>query len=202
MVAPPGPAGDGGRLTISLATPDRLETGRASLRPWRSGDDAALHGALVESVDHLSPWIPWATRSAPSRDRARWLVDDWIEQRQRGDNVIYAAFEGGTRLVGGVGLYARVGHGALEVGYWLRSSAAGRGLATEIVGRLVEAAFELPAVDRLEIHTDPGNRPSRRVAEKLGFRPVGGRGPRGGMVYLLNRPPREPRNAPTSPGVG
>lgn len=184
------------------ALPERLETERLVLRLWSPDDAPLLHEALGESVDHLYPWIPWATGRAPDPAQAVRLLEGWLGQRTRGENVIYAIVDPGGRLVGGVGAYARVGPGALELGYWLRASAAGQGYATEATGCLADAASTLPGVQHLEIHTDAANGASRRVAEKLGFHLAGAEGPRGGIVYVRARNPEEPRNAPPRPGVG
>lgn len=185
-----------------IALPERLESERLTLRVWRAADVDALHEALAESVEHLARWIPWATDRAPTPDAVSGLLAGWVAQRLRGDNVIYAAFDGSGRLLGGFGAYARVGDGALELGYWLRASAAGRGYATEATRRLADAALEVPGVERLEIHTDVANTASRRVADKLGFVQVQGGGARGGVVYARTRSAADPRNAPPRPGVG
>lgn len=184
-----------------IPLPEILETARLRLRLWSPRDSAALHEALAESVEHLSRWIPWATDEAPTPDAVARLLERWVAQRGRAENVIYAAVDEEARLVGGFGVYARVGAGALELGYWLRASAAGRGYATEATGRLADAAFQLPGVAHLEIHTDAANTPSRRVAEKLGFEPIEGEGPRGGIVYVRWKAGADPRNASTRPGV-
>lgn len=154
----------------AIPLPGVLESERLVLRPWRPDDAAALQAALAESVEHLQPWIPWATPEAPTLERAASLLANWIAQREAGENFIYAAFDRESgRLVGGIGLYARVGPDALEVGYWIRRSEAGRGLATEATRALTHAGFGVTGVSRLEIHTDSRNLPSRRVPEKLGY---------------------------------
>jgi len=182
----------------AIPLPEVLESERLVLRPWRPDDAAALRAALAESVDHLRPWIPWATSEAPTLEQAASLLTGWIAQREAGENFIYAVFDRAEdRLVGGIGLYARVGPDALEVGYWIRRSDAGRGLATEATRALTRAGFGVPGVVRLEIHTDPQNLASRRVPEKLGYEltsvregayrtPGGDR--RDTAVYELRRP--------------
>ena len=55
-----------------------------------------------------------------------------------------------------------------EMGWWLRAGATGRGYATEAVRALSELAFDF-GVERLEVHTDPDNAPSRALAERAGF---------------------------------
>jgi len=122
-------------------------------------------------VAHLLPWIPWATPEAPTLEEAGALISRWVAQRAAGENFIYAVFRRDDgRLLGGMGLYARVGAGRLEVGYWIRKSESGRGYATEAAAALSAVGLGLPGVVALEIHTDPANHASRRVPEKLGYR--------------------------------
>jgi len=154
----------------SLPLPASLQTSRLLLRPWVRTDEIALQAALGESVAQLLPWIPWATAAEPTPEESRALIQRWIGERETGTNFIYAMFErASTRLVGGVGLYNRVGPGALEIGYWVRTAAAGAGYATEASAALTKAGFALPGIERMEIHIDPRNAPSRRVPEKLGY---------------------------------
>lgn len=154
-----------------LPLPPRIETARLVLRPWAIPDVDALHAALGESVEHLLPWIPWATPRAPSPEETRALLDEWIAQRESGHNFMYAILGSDNgRLLGGIGLYARVGPGRLEIGYWLRRTASGFGFATEATSAITAAGFDVPGVEGLEIHTDPRNAASIRIPVKLGYR--------------------------------
>ena len=40
--------------------PEVLKRGPATLRRWQFGDEEALYVAVIESQDHLRPWMPWA----------------------------------------------------------------------------------------------------------------------------------------------
>ncbi len=75
----------------------------------------------------------------------------------------------GSELIGGAGLHRRVGPDALEIGYWLRASRVGQGLATEAAAVLTRLAFERCGVIRVEIHVDPANTASLAVADRLGY---------------------------------
>ena len=74
-----------------------------------------------------------------------------------------------TEVLGGVGLYRRIGPGGLEIGYWVRSDQAGRGLATEATHAVTDVGFMLSGIERMEIHCDPLNTPSIVVPKKLGY---------------------------------
>jgi RimJ/RimL family protein N-acetyltransferase len=164
-------SGDGAEVSsLSPRPPRQIQSERLSFRPWRPDDAAALQPALTESVDHLIQWIPWATPQAPTMDEVQTRLDKWIREFDDGVNFVYAAWTGdGETLIGGVGLYARVGPGALEIGYWIRKSASGAGYATEASRAFTRAGFEVPGITRIEIHVDPRNVASARIPAKLGY---------------------------------
>jgi RimJ/RimL family protein N-acetyltransferase len=56
-----------------------------------------------------------------------------------------------------------------EVGYWVRSSAQGKGVATEATRVMATMAFEVLGARRVSLWCAVDNVGSRRVAEKLGF---------------------------------
>jgi RimJ/RimL family protein N-acetyltransferase len=75
-----------------------------------------------------------------------------------------------AELVGGCGLHARIGAGAMEIGYWIAQKHTRRGYATEAARALTEAAFNMPTITRVEIHCDEANVRSAAVAKALGYR--------------------------------
>lgn len=104
-------------------------------------------------------------------DRVQELLGSWIRDFEVGNSYIFSVWEQSeAALVGGVGLYPRVGPGALEIGYWIRRTRAGRGFATEASHALTQLGFEFPGVVRIEMHVDPRNHASLRIPEKLGYR--------------------------------
>ncbi len=72
-------------------------------------------------------------------------------------------------MLGGTGLHTRVGDDALEIGYWIRASRTGVGVATEAVAAFTSVAFTVCRVDRVEIRVEPANAASLRISTKLGF---------------------------------
>ena len=75
-------------------------------------------------------------------------------------------------LVGCIGLMgARVLNPlGLELGYWTRSSAAGRGLMTLGAKCAVVLAFECMGFERVQCGFNENNVASQRVCEKVGFK--------------------------------
>jgi ribosomal-protein-serine acetyltransferase len=169
-----------------------ISRGAVTLRRYRPDDVEAVFGAVTESLDHLRPWAPWAanyTRQSAAEFLAK-STRDWAD----GTEYNYAIITGGA-LAGGCGLMARIGPGGLEIGYWVHRAYTRRGLATAASAALVEQAFRLPGVDRVEIVHDELNVASGGVPRKLGFTEVGRRplelpSPEGtgvGVVWRLTR---------------
>ncbi|MDA0328873.1 MAG: GNAT family N-acetyltransferase [Gemmatimonadetes bacterium] len=153
------------------APPDRLWTERLLIRVWNAADAPSLRHAIDVSLPELLPWIPFAKDEPTTMDQLRERLDGYAADFVQGKDFLYALVDpDDTEIRGGVGLYQRVGPGALEIGYWLRSDLAGRGLMTEAVAALTGVGLELPGLDRLEIHIDPANGASAAIPLKLGYR--------------------------------
>jgi ribosomal-protein-serine acetyltransferase len=147
--------------------PEQLTHAAVTLRRWRA-DDAELSFRLIrESLDHLAPWMPWATPDyslAESLDYVSGCEVSWAE----GTAFQYLVLAGGNPA-GSAGLMARIGPGGLEIGYWVHPAFTGRGVATSAAAALTEAGLALPGIDRIEIVHDARNIASQRVPEKLGY---------------------------------
>jgi RimJ/RimL family protein N-acetyltransferase len=95
------------------------------------------------------------------------MRDDFHEGREW----VYGILDSTEReVLGGVGLHPRSQPDALDIGYWLRVDATGRGYATEAASAITRVAFEGLGVPRLEIRCDPRNVRSAAVPRRLGYR--------------------------------
>jgi RimJ/RimL family protein N-acetyltransferase len=151
--------------------PEHIEASRLYLRRRRAGDAAAIASAVAESLAELQAWMPWADRSVAEPAEQRRRLEDVDGHWERGTEYVYLVFRPGEdRVLGSAALHRRVGPGALEIGYWLRTSETGRGIMTEAVRALANTALALPGVDRVEVHCDEANEKSAAIARRLGFR--------------------------------
>jgi RimJ/RimL family protein N-acetyltransferase len=134
-----------------------------------------LKSAVNSSFEELRPWFPWAQQPATDESIGSFLTQ--VEQSwDAGSGFAYVGREvggngrpSGGGIVCGCGLHVRLGPGALEIGYWVRTDRTRRGVATGAAGALTRAAFALPGVERVQIHCDQANQPSAGVAAKLGY---------------------------------
>jgi RimJ/RimL family protein N-acetyltransferase len=61
----------------------------------------------------------------------------------------------------------------VQVGYWVKKEARGRGVATSALRLLARWAIEELGAQRVQLLAEPANVASQRVAEKAGFRREG-----------------------------
>jgi RimJ/RimL family protein N-acetyltransferase len=158
--------------------PDELiEQGPVTLRRFRPDDLEALFQAVTESLDHLRPWMPWAAdyRRQSAEEYLAGSIKSWDEGTEYNYAILTVNPDGGGALAGVAGLMARIGPGGLEIGYWVHRAHTRRGLATAATAALVEQAFRLPGVHRVEIVHDELNVASAGIPRKLGFTEVGRR---------------------------
>lgn len=159
-----------------------------TLRRWRATDAELVDRLVRESLDHLAPWMPWATAGYDRAAAAEFLTRS-AARWQRGQEFDYAIVTQDGDVAGSCGLMARAGPGGLEIGYWLHRAHVGKGLATRAVAALTAEAFRVGA-DRVEIVHEPANTASGAIPRRLGYTEVGRR--RGGddrtyVVWRLER---------------
>ncbi len=118
-------------------------------------------------MEELHPWMWWCRRDFSLADAVSFLAMQ-PEAWRSGSAFEFVVRENG-RFVAACGLnrIERL-HRAANLGYWVRTSATGRGIAKACVSHLAAWAFEKADLDRLEILVAAGNLASQRVAEKAG----------------------------------
>jgi 5-(carboxyamino)imidazole ribonucleotide synthase len=157
--------------------PERIDIDTAGvvLRRHQPDDVDALQAVIEESRDHLLVFMPWA---AQPRAETASFVAKAAEGWASGESFNYLVTEPGAagdgeRLLGGCGLHRRGQPATIEIGYWLRPDAVGRGVMTAAAGALRDAAFALDGISRVEIRCDVANVRSAAIPRRLGFVHVG-----------------------------
>lgn len=155
---------------MQLYLPPFVETSGCRLARWTVEHAPALRVALAASEAHLRPWTPWVIDGkVPGMSLAERLAQHEA-QFDAGAEWVYGLFSAdGAEVLGGCGLYPRIGPRAVEIGYWLSAAHTGRGLATRAARVLTALALASPEIDRVEIRCERGNAASARVPERLGF---------------------------------
>jgi ribosomal-protein-serine acetyltransferase len=143
------------------------------IRNFESSDaDAlALNEAVAASLEHLRPWMPWASQPPMSLEARKELLATWVADRC---NTHLGAFAPDGCVVAGFGAHDRNAPGEIEIGYWVRADVVRQGLATRISRAVTTAVFALaPTINRVLIKHDVANVPSGRIPARLGFVKIG-----------------------------
>jgi RimJ/RimL family protein N-acetyltransferase len=146
-----------------------LTDGELLLRPLERGDRDALYGAVIESIAEVSPWLPWCHAGYTPGETEAFIescITAWAQQSHFPLAIFDAtsgAYFGGTGI-NHIDRMNRLG----SVGYWVRTGATRRGIASKAVRLVARFAFDTLQLHRIEIVARPENAASRRVAEKSG----------------------------------
>jgi RimJ/RimL family protein N-acetyltransferase len=151
--------------------PETIELPAGVLSRLRETDAENVAAAVLASLEHLRPWMPWATFEATRADVQLERCHDATTSWQSGSDYQYVLKpDRDGPVIGAFGLHRRIGPESIEIGYWMHADHAGHGYATAAARALTEAALGLPEVARVEIHTDEANVISAAIPRRLGYR--------------------------------
>lgn len=141
------------------------------LRPWQPRDAEDLLDAARSSVASVGRWLPWCHAGYDLDDARTWIShcqDGW----SRGEHFAFPIFDLRTgEMIGGCGLnQLNHQHRSANLGYWVRQSRQGKGIAARAAALVARFGFEQLGLIRIEIVVMPDNRASLRTAEKTGAR--------------------------------
>ena len=139
-----------------------FRTERLLLRPARASDLEPMH-AILGDPRAMAYWS-----STPHEDIGKtrdWLASMIAIQPTEGEDFI-VEFEG--RLIGKAGLWRFP-----EIGFVFHPDFWGRGLAQEALTLVLDRAFTIHGLPKVDADVDPRNAGSLKLLERLGFRETG-----------------------------
>ncbi len=121
---------------------------------------------------YLRRWLPWLDNITRLEDTRAFIRAARAQASQNNGAQLAIRVNG---LIAGI-----VGHHQIDwrnrltsLGYWVGQDYQGRGLVTDVTRSLVTHAFRDARLNRVEIRCAEGNRRSRAVPRRLGFREEG-----------------------------
>ena len=147
-----------------------LVDGDILVRPLELTDEQSLFEAVRESIPEVSPWLSWCHENY-SIEETREFLESRVEKSQGDEWYSFGVFDrsNGERFLGGVGLnFINRVHQFGNLGYWVRTSAAGKGVASKASRLVARFGFEKLGLHRIEIVAAVSNIGSQRVAENIG----------------------------------
>ncbi len=144
------------------------------LRPYCIDDLSNVFEASVESFREVGKFLSWCHPGYTIEESAAWIKscgESW-ETGTACEFAIFDSVHGG--YLGGCGLN-HINHTDkfTNLGYWVRTSATGRGIASESALLVASFAFTELKLYRVEIVAALENLMSQRVAEKTGAKQEG-----------------------------
>ncbi len=155
-------------ILVDLPVP--ILTPRLLIRPVLAGDGKEINAAVIESLEELKPFMPWAQKAPSveeSEESVRKSTAQWI---LREDLRLSLYDRESGAYIGGSGLH-RMNWDvpSFEIGYWIRTSRSGQGYVTEATNAVARYAFEQLGARRVEIRIVSHNKKSIGISRKLGF---------------------------------
>lgn len=117
---------------------------------------------------YLRQWLPWLDGTTSAQD-TRSFIEAGLRQYGNHDGLQLGIWYQG-QLCGAVGYHfwdpaAR----KTEIGYWLSQSHSGKGIMTRSVAALIDYAFDVIGMHRIEIPCAVENQRSCAIPQRLGF---------------------------------
>jgi RimJ/RimL family protein N-acetyltransferase len=156
---------------MSLGPAYRVVTPRLVVRCWTPSDAPLLQRAIESSITHLREFMPWAEREPEPIEARTERLRQFRGLFDLGQDFVYGIFDKTEQeCLGGSGLHTRQGPLMRELGYWIAKDHTRKGYATEACNALLQVAFRVDQVPRVEIRCEPTNVASASVAKKLGMK--------------------------------
>lgn len=124
--------------------------------------------AVNHNREHLSSFLPWVKYMQTVDDFSNYIAR--CEQLNLQEQELnYVIFLKGV-IVGRIGLHdINLQHRNASLGYWITTDASGKGIITRCCSMLITYAFNVLALERIEIRAAFTNLKSRAIPEKLHF---------------------------------
>ena len=153
---------------IKSDIPLSFHTPRFTIRRFDPDDEEMLFEAASESINEVHPFLPWCHPEYSIEDSRSWL--ETIEPNWKDENAYAFAItdhESG-KFMGGCGLNSIDVDPIANLGYWIRSSEVGKGVASEATFGLLNFGFKYLGLMRIEIMMSTHNEASKKVAINAG----------------------------------
>lgn len=156
--------------SVLLTIPESFESEHLLIRAPLWGDGIKLNEAVIESINELKPWMPWAQTIPTVEESEAVIRRARFKYLERTDLMMLLILKDTGQLIGSSGLH-RIDWQSrkFEIGYWVRTAYSGKGYVSEAVEAITNFAVQKLKANRIEIRCDSRNLRSARVAERLDY---------------------------------
>lgn len=138
-------------------------------------DADELSAVRTREQEFLAPWEPIRPDDFATVEGQAQVIAKFLEQYESGTSLPLVILDDEGAIVGTIALSGIVRGPFLSahLGYWVASTANGRGYATSAVAATIERGFSELGLHRVQAATLPHNAGSQRVLAKNGFERIG-----------------------------
>ena len=138
------------------------------LRLLEERDAPELFALIEQDRRRLRTWLPWLDQTISIQDEINFIHH--IEQQYARSQGLTCAILYQGKIAGSIG-YNTIDwqNRKTEIGYWLASNYEGKGLMTQSCIELLQFAFSVLELNKVEIHCAVGNMRSRAIPQRLHF---------------------------------
>jgi len=137
----------------------------APLEPWRAAEFAAC---IERDREHLAPWLQWSRRIVDVDGAREWL-QGYADKQASDTGRIFGIWLDGDLVGDTVFREFDARHGNCELGVWIAPHAGGRGIITRACRDMIDWAFRVRGMSRVEWRAVSSNERSLATAERLGM---------------------------------
>ncbi|WP_053220197.1 GNAT family N-acetyltransferase [Virgibacillus senegalensis] len=135
-------------------------------------DTFELFTLISESMEHLQEWLPLIGKNKRQEDTEAFIKSSLNQMSE--NNGFQAGIWHQGKIAGVIGFhYINWSNRTTSIGYWLGDSFEGNGLMTKACRAMIDYAFEVWRLNRVEIRAAEENDRSRAIPERLGFKQEG-----------------------------
>ncbi|MBN6206479.1 GNAT family N-acetyltransferase [Ralstonia pickettii] len=143
-----------------------------TLKPISEADAKALFQLTDSSRENLREWLPWLDGTKKEEDSLDFIensIKNYEAKKSLNCGIFYRGKLAGMAGFNSIDWTNRVGY----IGYWLAEAFQGKGIMTRAVRGLTDYAFQDLELNRIDIRAATGNKKSRAIPERLGFKEEG-----------------------------
>lgn len=109
-------------------------------------------------------WMPDGLFESPEQ-----VLVSYYRRNRENRVLMFGIFKDG-KLLGEIGFSGIMQKsGKVEIGYWLRKSARGKGIINKLLPKIEKMAFEQDWCHKIQLHCDAKNIASKTIAEQNGY---------------------------------
>jgi len=141
---------------------------KLSLREIQVTDAPAIFGIIDSNREYLRQWLPFVDFTHKVSDTESYIKSILVHPHETRELTYVIIYE--NVIVGLIGFVrSDKANKRTEIGYWLAEEYQGNGIVTTACQTLVDAAFRVLNVNRVQIKVAKENEKSKKIPQRLGF---------------------------------